>query len=145
MDECVCVCIRERGSTLYWSNKFFNLPSSLCLLFRPDLSLKTEGGSAGHLRCGKGSTWEGGVRLPAIAWWTGKVRHGRTHQLTSVIDLFPTIVKLAGGSMPKDRKIDGMDISRVLFRKNGKVSLINSIVHHSLHVFYTSHISTHLT
>lgn len=80
-----------------------------------------EGGSAGLLRCGKGTTWEGGVRVPAIARWLGKIPHGRTTQLGSHLDLFPTVMKLAGGRLPADRKIDGKDVSRLLLRKTTKV------------------------
>lgn len=87
----------------------------------PDLSQGHEGGSAGLLRCGKGTTWEGGVRVPAIARWRGKITRGRTSQLGSHLDLFPTILRLAGQRTPADRKIDGMDISRLLFRRTTKV------------------------
>ena len=38
-------------------------------------------GSAGLLRCGKETTWEGGMRAPGIAWWPAKIKHGRTHEV----------------------------------------------------------------
>ncbi|MDB4419187.1 sulfatase [bacterium] len=73
---------------------------------------KDHGGSAGPLRSGKVSTWEGGVRVPAIAWAPGRVPAGKTcGALASTMDLFPTFVKLAGGEVPTDRVIDGEDIS----------------------------------
>lgn len=87
----------------------------------PDLRLGHEGGSAGLLRCGKGSTWEGGVRVPAIARWLGKISYGRTSELGSQLDLFPTILKMAGANAVRNRKIDGLDMSRILYRKSGKV------------------------
>ena len=59
----------------------FNGGSTVFIIDRPDLSQRTKGGSAGLLRCGKGSTWEGGMRAPAIAWWPGKIRHGRTNKV----------------------------------------------------------------
>ena len=90
---------------------------------RPDLSLKQEGGSAGPLRCGKGSTWEGGVRVPAIAWWPGTVPRNRTHQLISMVDLFPTLVKMTKGKVPQNRKIDGIEMTKVLFEEGGKVKI----------------------
>ncbi len=63
------------------------------------------------LRGHKGSTWEGGMREPTIAWWPGKIPAGTaTDAITGMIDLLPTLVKLAGGSPPDDRKIDGGDI-----------------------------------
>lgn len=76
------------------------------------------GGSAGPLRDGKGSTWEGGMREPGIAWWPGRVPAGVvTHELACTMDLFTTSLKLAGLSVPGDRVVDGMDISSVLFGK----------------------------
>ena len=55
-----------------------------------------EGGSAGPLRDGKGSTWEGGMRVPAIAWWPGKIEPGRTPIVASTMDLFTTSLALGG-------------------------------------------------
>ncbi len=63
------------------------------------------------LRGFKGSTWEGGMREPTIAWWPGKIPAGTsTDAVTGMIDILPTLVKLAGGQVPADRKIDGGDI-----------------------------------
>lgn len=74
------------------------------------------GGSAGLLRDGKGSTFEGGFREPFIAWWPGKVPAGKTiHDMVSTLDLLPTILKLAGAKVPDDRDLDGYDIAPVLF------------------------------
>ncbi|MGH9340809.1 MAG: sulfatase family protein [Acidobacteriota bacterium] len=82
----------------------------------PWLTQDQRGGSAGLLREGKGSTWEGGMREPAIAWWPGKVPAGVVSQaLGSTMDLFATSLALAGLDLPEDRIIDGMDISPVLF------------------------------
>ncbi len=73
------------------------------------------GGSAGLLRDGKGSTWEGGMRVPGIFWWPGKIRPSVTTNVAGTMDLFPTAVKLAGGTVPKDRLMDGVDLSSLLF------------------------------
>jgi len=63
------------------------------------------------LRGFKGSTWEGGMREPTIAWWPGKIPAGSsTAAVTGMIDILPTLVHLAGGTVPDDRKIDGGDI-----------------------------------
>jgi arylsulfatase A-like enzyme len=76
------------------------------------------GGSAGPFRDGKGSTWEGGLREPGIAWWPGKIKpHTLNHQLACSLDFFPTIMSLAGVSMPTDRVYDGYDIGPMLFGK----------------------------
>jgi arylsulfatase A-like enzyme len=77
-----------------------------------------QGGSAGPLREGKGSTWEGGMRVPGIAWRPGTVPAGvTTQEMASTLDLFPTAVALAGGKVPADRPIDGFDIGPVLTGK----------------------------
>ena len=56
----------------------------------PWLPFKTHGGSAGPLREGKGTTWEGGVRTPAIFWWPGTVRPAVVTDIGSAMDLFVT-------------------------------------------------------
>ncbi|GAB6166319.1 hypothetical protein JCM19992_23190 [Thermostilla marina] len=67
------------------------------------------------LRGFKGSTWEGGMREPTIVWWPGQIPAGTSSdEITGMIDLLPTIVKLAGGTVPSDRKIDGGDIWPIL-------------------------------
>ena len=82
----------------------------------PWLPQGTNAGVAGPLRGGKGSTWEGGVRVPTITWWPGKVPAGRVCDAVAAnMDFLPTFVKLAGGKVPSDRKIDGADISPMLF------------------------------
>ncbi|MGH7127869.1 MAG: arylsulfatase, partial [Planctomycetaceae bacterium] len=63
-----------------------------------------------------GTTWEGGMREPTIAWWPGRIPAGRTSaELGSTMDLFTTAILLAGGEAPSDRTIDGVDLRPVLF------------------------------
>lgn len=81
----------------------------------PWLTQGKNGGVAGPLRGGKTSTYEGGVREPTIAWWPGSIAPGTAcDAVTGNIDLLPTFVKLAGGTIPGDRKIDGADLSPLL-------------------------------
>jgi arylsulfatase A-like enzyme len=81
----------------------------------PWLPRNQNGGSAGLLREGKGSTWEGGMRVPGIAWWPGKVGPGAVSAaLGSTLDLLPTILRLAGIEPPADRAIDGRSLLPVL-------------------------------
>ncbi len=81
----------------------------------PWLIFDTHGGSAGLLRDGKGSTWEGGMREPFLVRWPGKVPAGETvYDLGSTLDLLPTCLSLAGGEVPKDRILDGFDLSDAL-------------------------------
>lgn len=82
----------------------------------PWLIMGLAGGCAGLLRDGKGSTWEGGMRVPGIAWWPGRVPAGAVQrEVATTMDLFATCAKLAGTSPPQDRPIDGLDISPLLF------------------------------
>ena len=76
------------------------------------------GGSAGPLRSGKVSTFEGGVRVPTILWGPGRVPAGKTcDTIATTMDLMPTFAALAGTHPPADRVIDGEDI-RHLFHGN---------------------------
>lgn len=72
------------------------------------------GGSAGPLRSGKVSTFEGGVRVPTILWGPGQVP-GNTvcEKLASTLDVLPTFASLSGAEIPADRVIDGEDISHL--------------------------------
>jgi arylsulfatase A len=73
------------------------------------------GGSAGELRGSKGTSFEGGVREPFIARWPKRIPAGSvSHVPAMTIDLLPTIARLAGAELPKDRIIDGRDIGPLL-------------------------------
>ncbi|MDQ3623343.1 MAG: sulfatase-like hydrolase/transferase, partial [Verrucomicrobiota bacterium] len=86
------------------------LSDKTLVLFTSDNGGTSRGVNA-PLRGNKGSTWEGGMREPTIAWWPGKIPAGtETNQVTGMMDILPTFVKLAGGKVPEDRKIDGGDI-----------------------------------
>lgn len=78
----------------------------------PWLPFKHHGGSAGPLRNGKGTTFEGGQRVPCVMWGPGRIPAGtRCDQLVGTLDLLPTIAALAGTELPQDRRIDGLDAS----------------------------------
>ncbi len=82
----------------------------------PWLMMGRQGGSAGALRDGKGSTWEGGMRVPLIARWPGRVPAGSVHRgVVSTMDLFPTALALAGVRPPRGVAIDGVDLAPALF------------------------------
>jgi arylsulfatase A len=73
------------------------------------------GGVATPLKGGKGSTWEGGIRVPTLAWWPGRIPAGSTNDaMVSEMDILPTLVGLAGGKVPSDKVMDGKDIWPVL-------------------------------
>jgi len=83
----------------------------------PWLGKKLHGGSAGLFYEGKVSTWEGGYRVPAIFRWPGRIPAGvSTPAFATAMDLYVTFIKLAGGTVPDDRPIDGIDLSPVLFQ-----------------------------
>jgi arylsulfatase A len=81
----------------------------------PWLEEGDQGGSPGPFREGKGTTWEGGMREPAIAWWPGRIRPGVTSEMANAMDLFPTALALAGGPLPAGVMLDGIDIAPLLF------------------------------
>ncbi|MGB7396136.1 MAG: sulfatase [Pricia sp.] len=83
----------------------------------PWLPFKLNGGSAGLLRAGKGTTWEGGMREPTIFWSPGTIKPGVISDIGSTLDLFTTFSKLAGTEIPDDRIIDGVDLSGTLFEQ----------------------------
>lgn len=81
----------------------------------PWLTFKHHGGSAGPLRDGKMSTFEGGQRVPCIMWAPDRIPAGtECGALASTIDLLPTIAAITGTPLPADRPIDGLDISGLL-------------------------------
>jgi arylsulfatase A len=78
----------------------------------PWLQFGNHGGSAKPLRAGKGTTFEGGQRVPCVMWAPGRIpAETSCDQLVSTMDLLPTIAALTKSELPSDRKIDGLDLS----------------------------------
>ena len=75
---------------------------------------RERGGSAGPLRGGKNTTWEGGMRVPAIFWGRGLVTPAIIRDLGSQLDLFATVAELARRPMPPDRESDGVSLAPTL-------------------------------
>ncbi|MCA8976328.1 MAG: sulfatase [Planctomycetes bacterium] len=81
----------------------------------PWLQFKQDGGSAGLLRGGKGTNWEGGQRVPCIANWPGTIPAGAVcTEIATTMDLLPTIATLAGADLRQLPAIDGHDIAALL-------------------------------
>lgn len=107
--------------TIDWSTgeilaalKRLGLDENTLVLFTSDNGPWFEG-SPGPFRDRKGSSWEGGQRVPFIARWPGMISSGTvSNEPVMNIDIFPTLLKLAGGTLPADRIIDGKDIWPVL-------------------------------
>ena len=96
-----------------------NISDNTLVIFTSDngpwLSFKTRGGSAGPLRGGKQTTWEGGMRVPALAWWPGHIQKNRvSDDVVTIMDIYPTIASILNISLSGAPSIDGMDISRHL-------------------------------
>jgi arylsulfatase A-like enzyme len=74
-----------------------------------------EAASNAPLRGHKADLWEGGHRIPAIAWWLGRIEAGTVvDDLTAGMDLLPTIAQIAGIAIPEDRKLDGVSLKALL-------------------------------
>lgn len=83
----------------------------------PWLRFKTHGGSAGPLRAGKGTTFEGGQRVPTVFWGPNIVASGVIDQMGATLDLLPTFAAMSGAEVPTDRKMDGHNLYQVLTKK----------------------------
>ena len=80
----------------------------------PWLTMNEMGGSAGLLRDGKGTTWEGGMRVPTIFYMPGTVKPGSVTDMGSTLDILPTVAAITKSQTPQDRILDGYDLSGVL-------------------------------
>ena len=100
-------------------------------------SFQQQGGSAGLLRDGKGSTWEGGMREPTLFWWPGKIKPGVVMEMGSTLDLLPTFAAITGASTPP-AQLDGHDLSSVLLG-NGNSPRDTMFYYHGEEVFAVRH------
>lgn len=81
----------------------------------PWLQKGEDGGLATPLRNGKGTSWEGGHRVPAIMSMPGEIpESSKSEAMTTIMDIYPTIADLAGADMPEDRVIDGKNLRSIL-------------------------------
>jgi len=96
----------------------------------PWLSYGDHAGSAFPLREGKGTSWEGGLRVPCIMRWPGRIPAGtESHQALMTIDLFPTIAGLIAAKLP-DQPIDGRDVWPII---SGQPDAVNPHDHYFLY------------
>lgn len=82
-----------------------------CSLKRPSLTRQERGGCAGLLRCGKGTTWEGGMRVPALFKWDGVIPKAKSNQLFTALDIVPSIMSMVGHPVSG---LHGLDLSKTL-------------------------------
>ena len=71
-----------------------------------------ESGNPGVFRCGKGTTWDGGMHVPGLFHWRNTIKPGDGYQLATTLDILPTILKLVGH--PESVDSHGMDITEML-------------------------------
>jgi arylsulfatase A-like enzyme len=89
----------------------------------PWLSYGNHAGSQGPFREGKGTSFEGGVRVPFVARWPGRIPKGaRISEPAMTIDVLPTVARLAGATVPQDRILDGKDVWPLLSAAGGASS-----------------------
>ena len=118
-------CIDWAADVLLHELKALGLDEDTMVIFTSDNGSRGrgEGGSNGPLRGTKGTTWEGGQRVPCIVRWPGKIAAGTLcDELTLSMDLHPTLAALAGANLPADREIDGGDIRPLLLGEDGAAS-----------------------
>ncbi|MCA9270658.1 MAG: sulfatase, partial [Planctomycetales bacterium] len=85
----------------------------------PWLSYGNHAGSAGPLREGKGTAWEGGVRVPCVMRWPGKIPAGKVQtEMCATVDILPTVAALIGAKLP-EHKIDGLNIWPIIAQTDG--------------------------
>ncbi len=110
-------CIDWSTEVLLNELRTLGLDDDTVVIFTSDNGalIRDGGGSNGPLRAAKGTTWEGGQRVPCIVRWPGRVAAGRViHNVANAMDLYPTIAGWCGVSIPDDRTLDGRDLSGLL-------------------------------
>ncbi|MBL8811289.1 MAG: sulfatase, partial [Planctomycetaceae bacterium] len=87
------------------------------------------------LRGFKGSTWEGGMRVPTIVWWPGVIPGGtQSDAITGMMDVLPTFAGLSGAKLDETRRIDGMDLSKLLRGEAGAAGHDTFYYYHGLNL-----------
>lgn len=114
--------------------KRLNLADNTWVIFTTDngpwLSYGNHAGSAGPLREGKGTSWEGGVRVPCIMRWPGKIPAGTTcNDMLMTIDILPTVASVLGLTLPS-HKIDGLNAWPIIAGESGAKNL------HDAYLYY---------
>lgn len=106
-------CIDWAAGVILHELKTHGLEENTIVIFTSDNGSRCrgEGGSNGVLRGTKGTTWEGGQRVPCIMRWPGMIPKGTVcRELATAMDLYPTLAELGSADVPQDRIIDGKSI-----------------------------------
>ena len=109
-------CIDWATGVLLAELRRLGLEEDTIVVFTSDNGSRAQdGGSNSPLRGTKGTTWEGGMRVPCLVRWPGRVPAGTVSPaLATSMDLYPTLAALAGAEVPSDRTLDGRDLTRLL-------------------------------
>ncbi|MHC4562592.1 MAG: sulfatase family protein [Planctomycetota bacterium] len=111
-------CVDWAAGVLMYELKRLGLDENTIVIFTSDNGSEAgdKGGSNDPLRGTKGTTWEGGQRLPCIVRWPGVVPAGvECGEMSTSMDFLPTLAAIAGSSAPDDRTIDGHDVRELWF------------------------------
>ncbi|XP_040567421.1 arylsulfatase A [Lepeophtheirus salmonis] len=81
----------------------------------PNISRQGQGGCAGPFRCGKGTTYEGGVRVPLFMHWSGFIQPYKSHVLITALDIYPTLMSMV--SVQYKNSTDGFDFTRHILKQ----------------------------
>ncbi|QDT38804.1 sulfatase family protein [Stratiformator vulcanicus] len=132
--KCVIEHIDQEVGRLMSQLRDLSLSDNTYVIYTSDngpwLQFKNHGGSAGPLRAGKGTTFEGGQRVPCIMWGPSRIPAGTVcDELVTTMDLLPTIAALTDSTLPEENKIDGLDVSETLF--SDSASPRTEFVHYS--------------
>jgi len=106
--------LREHTTVIFTSDNgpWSEMPPRM---FSGDTIKPWDAGSAGPFRGSKATTWEGGGREPFIVRWPGRIPAGRVSDaFLTALDLYPTLLGLAGVPVPADRPVDGLDVMATL-------------------------------
>lgn len=95
--------------------KELDLVENTLFIFCSDNGGVPDIGSNGMYRGHKAQLWEGGHRVPAVVYWPGRIHPGESDETVMGFDWFPTIVSLSGAEYPSSRRLDGVDLSNLLF------------------------------
>ena len=109
-------CVDWATGVLLHELKRLGLDENTLVVFTSDNGSRGDrGGSNAPLRGKKGTTWEGGQRVPCIFRWPGRIQAGQTvHGIVSSLDFYKTFARLAQAEIPQDRKLDGFDLVPML-------------------------------
>lgn len=116
-------CIDWAAGVLMAELESLGIDENTLIIFTSDNGSRNrcEGGSNKPLRGTKGTTWEGGQRVPCLMRWPSKIKPGGVcGELATAMDFYPTLANISGAGIPGDRVIDGKDISGLILNDGEK-------------------------